>query len=177
MAYPVSVREVMSSDYLGVHEGEPLGAVAKTLADQREDTAVVLRGGDPIGLVTAVDLLGALTDGGGDEAIGSYMREPVTTIEPEATIEHAIDQLATIETDHLVVIDAEGTAVGVVDARALLAVANSFIEGHLEATVPPIGERSPPSMSEQGVCESCGRLTDTLVESDGSLVCSACAQL
>lgn len=167
----------MSSDYLGVHEGEPIGEIASVLADHREEMAVVLSGGTPIGFVLAVDLLDTLVQGDNDEPIGSHMQAPVPTIEPDATIEHAIDRLATTETDRLVVVDVEGEAVGVVDARALLSVANSLLEGHLEATVPSTGERSPPPMSEQGVCESCGRLADTLHEIDGALLCPACADL
>lgn len=177
MPYPVSVSEVMSSDYIGVNEGEPTGEVATILAEHREDTAVVIDGGDPVGIVKAIDLLGVIADGEGDNPIGSHMREPITTIEPDATIEHALDQLATTDTDCLVVVDVAGKAVGTVDSRALIAVANSFMEGHLEATVPSTGDRSPPAMSEQGVCESCGRLADSLIESDGSLLCSACATL
>lgn len=177
MAHTVSVQEVMSSDYLGVHEGEPVGEVAALLAEQREDTVVVLDGRAPVGISMAVDLLDVLLEGDVEAPIGSFMREPVTTITPDATIEHAVGQLLAVETERLVVVDLEDNAVGVVDAAALLNAADAMLEEHLAATVPATGERSPPSISEQGVCESCGRLSDTLHESNGSLVCAACVDL
>lgn len=177
MAQTVSVREVMSAEYLGVHEGESVSRVAAVLAEHREDTAVVLDGSEPIGIALAVDLLDALLAGDRDEPIVAHMREPITTVEPTATIEHAIELMATAETDDLIVIDLEDNAIGVVNARDLLSGVDGLLEDHLEATIPRTGDRSPPSISEQGVCESCGRLADVLHESDGSLLCVACAEL
>lgn len=177
MAHTVSVREVMSSEFLGVHEGESADEVAAMLADHREDTAVVLDGRQPIGTVAAVDLLDVLLGEATDTTIGSCMRAPVVTIEPESTIEHAVERLAVSEVDELVVVDVEDNAVGIIDARDLLSATDGLLEDHLEATVPPEGGRTPPSISEQGVCEACGRLTDALQEHNGTLLCPACADL
>lgn len=177
MAHTVSVREVMSSEYLGVHEGEEVTEVAAMLADHREDQAVVLDGRRAVGLVSAVDLLEALLDGAEGVPVGACMRAPVATVTPEATIEHAIERLTVAEADGLVVVDVEDNALGMVDARDLLTATDGLLEDHLEVAVHDSGDRSPPSMSEQGVCESCGRLADTLHESNGTLLCTTCADL
>lgn len=177
MAHTVSVREVMSTEYLGVHEGESVGDVAEALAEHREDTVVVLDGRRPVGIVTSLDLLEVVLDGDTEVPVGSLMHEPVTTVAHDATIAHAVDRIAVAETDGLVVVDLEDQAVGIVDSRALLSATDGLLDDHLEATVHAGGDRSPPSMSEQGVCESCGRLTDTLHESNGTLLCAACADL
>ncbi len=177
MAHTVTVREVMSSDYIGVHEGERVGAVAEVLAHHGEESVVVLDGREPVGIAAAVDLLSGVLDGGADTPIGSVMHIPVPTVESDATIERAIELLLMAERTCLVVIDTENQALGTVDARGLLTAADGLMEEHLAATIPSTGERSPPSISEQGVCESCGRLSDTLNDTDGRMLCVACADL
>lgn len=177
MAHTVTVREVMSAEFLGVHEGESVAEVASALADHREDTAIVLDGRHPIGTVTAVDLLTAVVAGADEEAVGAYMRAPVSTVEPGVTIEHAIERLAVSDDGWMVVVDTEGDAVGVVGPRDLLGGAGGLLDDHLEATLHDDSTRSPHSMSDQGVCEACGRLADSLHESNGTLLCAACADL
>ncbi|MFW6153262.1 MAG: CBS domain-containing protein [Halobacteriota archaeon] len=177
MAQAVSVREVMSADFVGVTEGEPVDAVADLLREHNEDTAVVIRGGSPIGLVRALDLLAAVGEATTSEVIDAYIHEPVATIDPDSTIGHAADRLLTTEADRLVVVDLDGRALGVVGPRDVLSAADTLLEDHLEDTSVSSSMRTLTNMSEQGVCESCGRLADTLTDVDGALVCEACLEL
>lgn len=177
MAQAVSVREVMSADFVGVTEGEPVHDVVSLLLEHNEDTAVVIRGGSPIGLILARDLLAAIGDADTDVTIDSYINESIVTIDPESTIGHAADRLLTTEADRLVVVDLDGRAIGVVGPQDVLSATDTLLEDHLEDTSIPSSNRSIPSMSEQGVCESCGRLADTLTEMNGTLVCEACLEL
>lgn len=177
MAQAVSVTDVMSSDYLGVTEGEPVSDVVDLLLDHREDTALVIRGGQPVGIVLARDLLAVLDGGDLDDPIERYMHAPVSTVDAAATISHAADRLLTVDPERLVVVDLEGTALGIIRPADVLTAADTLLETQLEGTFATSGTRSPPTISEQGVCESCGRLADTLTEVDGSLLCSACVEL
>lgn len=177
MAQAVSVREVMSADFVGVTEGEPVADVAGVLLEHNEDTAVVIRGGTPIGLIRARDLLAAVGDATPGEVIDAYIHEPVATIDSDSTIGHAADRLLTTEADRLIVVDLDGRALGVVGPRDVLSAADTLLEDHLEDTSVASSTRTLTNMSQQGVCESCGRLADTLTDVDGSLVCEACLEL
>lgn len=177
MAQAVSVTDVMSAEYLGVTEGEPVADVVELLLDHREDAVLVIRGGKPVGLVLARDLLAVLDGGEPDDPIDRYMRTPVTTVDADATIGHAADRLLTADTDRLVVVDLDGSALGMVGPADVLTAADTLLEDHLAGTSATSGNRSPPSISDQGVCESCGRLADTLAEVDGVMLCVACADL
>ncbi len=177
MAQAVSVREVMSTDFVGVTEGEPVEDVVGLLLDHNEDTAVVIRGGSPVGVVLARDLLAAIGDTDTGTPIDPYIHESIVTIGPDSTIGHAADRLLTTEVDRLIVVDLDGRALGVVGPRDVLSATDTLLEDHLEDTAMTSSNRSIPSMSEQGVCESCGRLADTLTEMNGTLVCEACLEL
>lgn len=177
MAQTVSVTEVMSTEYLGVSEGDSVAEVAGLLRDHREDTAVVIRGGEPVGLATSLDLLAVLDEGERESPIDEHMHAPVETVDAGATIAHAADRLLTAAAGRLVVTDLDGRATGVIAPIDVLNATETLLEGHLEATVPTDGRRNPPSLSDQGMCESCGRLADTLHEADGAMLCPTCADL
>lgn len=174
MIRAVTVREAMADDFLGVTEGEPVADVAALLREHRAGAAVVIRGGEPVGLVSATDLLGVIDDGDPGAPVERYMRVPVTTVSPEATLAHAADRLVGAEADRVVVVDLEGVAVGLLGPRDVLAATEALLEDQLDRTATSAGR---PRLSEQGVCESCGRLADSLTEVDGSLLCPACAAL
>ncbi|MFP4590517.1 MAG: HPP family protein [Halobacteriales archaeon] len=176
MAQAVTVREVMTADFIGVTEGEPVADVAALLREHRAGAAVVIRGGEPVGLVSATDLLGVLETDDPDEPIEHYMRAPVTTVSPEATIAHAADRLVGTEADRVVVVDIEGLAIGLLGPRDVLAATDTLLEDHLARAMSP-EEGGPTRLSEQGVCESCGRLAGSLTEVDGAMLCPACAAL
>lgn len=177
MAQTVSVREVMTADFLGVTEGEPVIDVVDLLRDHRSGAAVVLRGSQPIGLVTAIDLLAVIDAGDPDDPIEEYMKVPIVTVQPDATIAHAADRLLATEADRIVVVNLEGAAIGVIGPADVLTASDTLLESHLEHTTGAGAGRNQPRLSEQGVCESCGALADNLTEVDGTLLCEACADL
>lgn len=177
MAQAVSVMEVMTADFLGVSEGEPVADVAALLREHRSGAAVVLRGSQPIGLVTATDLLAVIDEDDPAGEIERYMRVPVVTVPPDATIGHAADRLLSSEADRVVVVDVEGAAVGMIGPKDVLTASDTLLDPHLEHTTPPGEGRTQPRLSEQGVCESCGALVDSLTDVDGTLLCDACADL
>lgn len=177
MAQAVSVTEVMTADFLGVTEGESVANVAELLSDHRAGAAVVMRGSRPVGLVTATDLLAVLGGGDPGDPVEEYMQIPVVTIPPDATIGHAADRLLASEAQRIVVVDLEGAAIGVIGATDIMTASDTLLEPHLEHTTSAGEGRNQPRLSEQGVCESCGALVDSLTEVDGTLLCAACADL
>ncbi len=177
MAQAVSVTEVMTGDFLGVTEGESVSGVADLLQDHRSGAAVVMRGSRPVGLVTATDLLAAIDGSNPEEAVDRYMHGPVVTVPTDATIGHAADRLLSADTPRLVVVDADGAAIGVIGPEDVLSASDTLLEPHLEHTTAAAEGRAQPRLSEQGVCESCGALVDSLTEVDGTLLCAGCADL
>jgi len=178
---PVPLRDVMVREYVGLSEGDDLREAVGLMRANDADAAVVLRGDEPVGLLTARTVLDCVADGGVDDAsVGEAMDDPPASLRPEATLADAADALRRGETDHLLVVDGSGI-LGIVGARDLTAVSRTEVE-----TVPEPGTQERDAVpddrmngdadrfSEQSVCEVCGGLAGALTNVNGQLVCADC---
>jgi len=200
----VPVREVMDGEYVGVSESDTVRETAKLLLSEGAESVVVLRGSDPVGLVTRGDALSAFVSGEGDASVGEAMRSTVPTVSPGTTLGEAADELASGDTGHLVVSDGS-QPVGVLTERDLVA-ASPFAPGRetagaATATVgrsndPDVeygertdeqydedgeefGENRPPDrqFEDQSICEGCGSLARDLTAFNGQLLCADCRDI
>lgn len=177
MAHAVSVQEVMQTDFLGVSASDSVDAVIDLLRDHYEDTAIVLEGSEPIGIVLARDLLDVIDDADPSATVDGYMQHSYTSVTPDATIDRAADRLVSADTDRLLVLDHDKTVVGLVRSVDVLAATDLLVETPLDEQGSTSQPAEPASLSEQGLCEACGRLTEELTEINGSMLCSDCAAL
>jgi len=200
----VPVREVMDGEYVGVNESDTVRETAKLLLSEGVESVVVLRGSDPLGLVTRGDALSAFVSGEGDASVGEAMRSTIPTVSPGATLGEAADQLASAETGHLVVSDGD-QPVGLLTEGDLVA-ASPFATGRdaagpATATVgrsddPDVeygeemddqyeeddeafGGGRPPErqFEDQSICEGCGSLARDLTTFNGQLLCADCRDI
>lgn len=178
----VTVREAMTRDFVGVSEGDGMVEAASLLLEEDAAGAVVLRGMNPVGMLTAADVLAWLVANGAveDATVGDAMAESVPTVAPETSIEDAAELLFTHSTDQLVVTDG-GQPLGVLTQGDIVA-ATTFAPGEQSSHAEPARVESEPGataqgdggFSEQGICERCGALTSDLSSFNGQLLCSDC---
>lgn len=174
MAEEVALREVIHQEYVGVTESDTVAGTLSLLADEGVECAVVLRGGEAIGLVTPQDLYPVLTDEDLDGTpVTDVMRDPPPTLDPADTVAMAETLLVESGTPRVLVAD-DGDVVGLVDARDVLRVKTAR-----QTETPPETQVSPQaaeqdSYSAQSVCEGCGSLAADLREFNGQLLCSDC---
>lgn len=179
----VTVREAMTRDYVGVSESDSVVETAALLLDEDLAGAIVLRGQDPIGMVTARDVLSWLVHDGEDGGtVGECMTENVPTILPEKSIEAAVDELFARSATQLLVVDSTGEPLGVLTQRDVVAattlspteeVADREVDSARMERVEADGE-GEGGFSEQGICERCGALASDLVSFNGQLLCADC---
>lgn len=162
-----TVRDVMHREFLGVSESDELGDAAELLIDENADYLVVLRGHEPVGLLSARDVLTAVLSGDGlEEDVGSVMQPPVPAVSAVERLADVEERLLQEDTGHLIVTE-ENEAVGVITERDLLAATTTVREPtHLH-------EGSDPAV-EQSICEVCGTLSPELTPVNGQLVCPDC---
>lgn len=179
----VSVRDVMRREYVGASEADSVADTASLMLEEDDDAAVVLRGTDPVGLVTQRDVLEAAVEQGDLSAIdvSAVMDDEPETVEAAAPLAAAIDRLSGNADRHLLAMDA-GELRGVVSEHEVVTAS---------ALEPANGDRRPEPDSEaiaaapeadtgneeysnQGICEICGSLTRDLTTFNGQLVCSDC---
>ncbi|QCS43036.1 cyclic nucleotide-binding/CBS domain-containing protein [Natrinema versiforme] len=198
MESELSVRDVLTTDYVGVSESDAIRDVVRLMREERTSCALVVRGAEPVGIVTEWDVLGLVADARdpGETTVGDTMTTPVITVDPDRSLTDVATTMARQNIRNVVVEDEDGI-VGLVTQRDVIAAAGSF-----QATMTPARSSEPPVDREpgaaaatarapeegdsqllpnggdeyttQGVCEACGSLADSLWDANGQLVCADC---
>lgn len=176
----LSLRDVVSREYVGVAESDSLRGTASLLSDEGADAAVVVRGEEPVGVVTPREVMAAVVDGRDpDETSAADVMGPVPpALPPTANLRDVAAAFGESPVPLVLVTDGD-SVVGTVAARDLVA---------LEATSPAgLSESSDPSgtapepvvdgYSEQSVCERCGALSRQLSSFNGQLLCQDCLEV
>ncbi|GGL23522.1 inosine-5-monophosphate dehydrogenase [Halarchaeum grantii] len=182
---PVPIRDVMSREFVGVGESDGLRETVALLRENDADAAVVLRGDDPVGFLSARDVLDHVAAGDVDDVtVGDAMADPPTALRPEATLADAANAIRRTDSDHLLVSDGDGL-IGVVTVRDVTTASRATVEPVPDAD-GATPESGPPDdrdrdvaaddFSAQSVCEVCGGLAGSLTNVNGQLVCADCHQ-
>ncbi|ELY53149.1 CBS domain-containing protein [Natronococcus jeotgali] len=197
MEQELSVREVLTTEYVGVSESDSVLETVRLMREERAGCVLVVRGSEPVGIMTEWDVLGLVAEEGdpADTTVGEVMTSPVITVGAGWSLADAATTMGRQNIRNLVVESDDGI-VGVLTQRDVIAAAGSFqgatsgtVEPPLEADRPIDQSRSPgpgedldaeplpnggDEFSTQGVCEACGSLADSLWDANGRLVCSDC---
>ncbi|MHB9285820.1 CBS domain-containing protein [Halobacteriales archaeon Cl-PHB] len=192
----VTVREVMNREYVGVSESDDLVETVELLLREEADTAVVLRGSDPVGVLTPKDVLSLLVQGPDPETadVGDAMTASVQTVSPDERLSGAADMMSTRDARRLVVTHANGTEpVGILTEHDVLAVRPFTRSQEPPADQPGEAEQATDvgrtaiateaqteaedNYENQGICEVCGTLTTNLASFNGQLLCADCRDM
>ncbi len=184
----VTVREMMDREYVGVSESDDLVETVELLLREGAETAVVLRGSEPVGVVTERDVLALLVEGPEPQSatVADAMTESIPTIEPDASLEAAADRMSTREARRLVVTNG-GEPLGVITEHDLLTSrTHEPSQGMGEAPVETgpgtamamdAETEAEDTFEDQGICEVCGTFTRDLAAFNGQLLCSDCRDM
>ena len=88
-----TVREVMNREYLGVSESDTVGETASMMLDDGAEVVVVVRGSEPVGIMTERDALAAVVEGSQDAAVAGHPGERAG----EGSAEHAFEDQSICE--------------------------------------------------------------------------------
>jgi len=191
MESDVTIREVMSREYVGVSESDSVLGTVQLMRDEESACVIVLRGSEPVGIVTEWDVLGLIADErdpGGTE-IADVMSSPVVTVDPDRGLSEAAETMAREGIRNLLVTENDDI-VGVLTQRDVIAATGSMARSTNSAQATTPGTEPEPRASSanparqgpgervgferQGICEVCGALSHSLVEENGQLVCADC---
>lgn len=196
----VTARDLMSREFVGVSEGDDVDEVLELMVEERADDVLVIRGGDPVGVVTCHDVLSGVADREDreGESVESMMSPPPDPVAADSDLGSVLARLAGVEAGQLPVVNGTHGLVGVVTESDVIAAATSMVTEPRSPESPgapepagaerianpgPAGvtesaSRSSPEETEpfttQGVCESCGSLTGDLQVQNGQSICPEC---
>jgi CBS domain-containing protein len=184
----VTIREVMTREYVGVSESDSVLGVVRLLRDSRAASALVMRGSDVVGIVTEWDVLGLIAEEGdaADAEVADVMSSPIVSANAESTLVDAAATMAAENIRNLVVTEA-GETVGVLTQRDVIAATGSLRQRDAamdeELYAPSAAQEEGEgdvamanggTFRRQGICEACGALAESLREQNGELVCPNC---
>ncbi len=184
MVDEVTVRDVMTREFVGVSESDSVGEVIDVLLTDGVSGVVVLRGREPVGMVTERDLLAALSaDSGADVPITDAMTVACPTVSTDDRLADAAATLSSEETSHVLVMNGEEPA-GTLSTEDVIAASVSALSGidrsfdrerSYDRNEPERREAAEDGgFSTQSVCEACGSLMPGLRTVNGESVCADC---
>ena len=176
MSSAVTVRDVMTRQFLGVSEGDPLLETVELLLEDGADCAVVLRGRDPVGTLSERDALSLLVGETDPDAatVSEVMNDGVVRISSGASLAAAAGAMAREGVGWLLAVEDEPAVV--VTAHDIFA-ASTMVPDAEESRARSTGVTDPEAEYDtQGICEACGTLARDLVKANGQLVCTNCRE-
>jgi signal-transduction protein with cAMP-binding, CBS, and nucleotidyltransferase domain len=117
------VADLMSEPLVLAAEASLVEAARAMLPAHRSSVLLLDDGGRPAGIVTEHDLVRCFAEEGAQglqQRLGGVARHPVLTVDEQAFLFVALGRMDRHEVRHLVAVDAEGRATGVLSARAVL---------------------------------------------------------
>ena len=115
MLVPLLVREIMQSPVKSIAPGAAVVEAAERLRDAGIGSLVVVHGSEPVGILTESDVVAVAAARGDTEelTVADVMSEELVTIDPDSTVEAAVERLRTHNVKKLPVME-DGKLVGIV---------------------------------------------------------------
>ncbi|WP_114577381.1 cyclic nucleotide-binding/CBS domain-containing protein [Saliphagus sp. LR7] len=188
MEQALAVRDVLTNDYVGVSEADTVLATVELMRAERTGCALVVRGSDPVGIVTEWDVLGLVEEGksAAETTVGDAMSTPVITIGADRSLTEAAALMTRENVRNLAVTD-DQEILGALTQRDVIAATGSFQgspDSELAGEMTTAGDLEEGRLranggeyTTQGVCEACGSLVDALREANGQLLCADCRRV
>lgn len=106
----IPVSEVMLEDVVTLSPDATATEAATLLRDESVSSVVVVREGDPVGIVTEGDFVAHLCNRSdlGNLEVREFMSSPLTTIETTASIVDAVELCRSADIEHLPVVSSDG---------------------------------------------------------------------
>lgn len=179
-----ALRDVMRREFVGVAESDTLAGTVALLDEEGLECAVVMRGGEAVGLVTPSVVNRAVAGGVDfDTPVSELMITDPVVLGPADRLGEAAAMLGTGGPRAVVVADKEDV-LGVLTPRGALdaIAARATDTDSPEPETPEPGsvaaaagaEADGDEYARQSVCEACGSLAADLTEFNGQLLCPDC---
>ncbi|WP_332899330.1 MULTISPECIES: CBS domain-containing protein [unclassified Haladaptatus] len=178
----VTIRDVMTREFVGVSESDLAVNTAQLIRDEGQGCAVVLRGQEVVGLVTEGDMLGLFLNGKDPSSatVSDVMHPGIVTVSDDLPVEEAASMLTRGNAGRLIVLEG-AEPIGIVTEGDLV---TASVLGHLGSgdetdAEPNLSDADPldTEYSNQSICEVCGSLTRDLANVNGQLVCPDCRDI
>lgn len=179
----LTLRDVMTRDFVGVSESDTVRGAVTVMRNEGVQDAVVLRGREPVGVITAGDVLDVLVEGRDTETttVDEVMQRDVPSLTSAAGLGEVATKMLATDSD-LVLVAENDDVQGVITASELARYTWGRPNGPELAHAVEENVSSPNTTAEEGysnqsICEACGSLSRDLVNVNGQLLCPDCREM
>ncbi len=189
MQTDIPVKEVMTKVVCTVRRKDSVHNLAKKMVEHGVGSAVVIENGTPVGIVTEKDLISKVVARNkvpSKVLVEEVMSQPIITIKPETSLREAARIMTKRGIRRLPVVNNSGELVGIITDNDILGVSLDLGEFASLVVEDAIGYENPsvegPVVEEEeleemsGICDKCGKYSDTLYSVNGLRLCEDCAE-
>lgn len=169
----ISVEDAMTSKVETVNPTTSVVKVAKTMAEKEIGSVVVTQSGEAVGIICERDMLDKVIARGAtpkEMVARDIMEKSLITIGPDADMLDAIRRMVRNGIGHLPVTE-NSTLVGIVTVQDALKATPRILE---TLPVQEVEGGRPGEVPEEGICEICGEVSESLREYNGRWICEDC---
>ena len=153
---------------------------AKIMSEQHVGAVLVKKNGDLLGVITEQDIVrkSVISNDKPSVRIASeIMEKEMHTIEPDKDIFEALVKMKELNIRHLPVVSNK-EMVGLLTLKDILKIEPQLFDLLVEKFELREEERKPINnqTEKEGVCQECGKYSEELLEKEGILKCSKCAE-
>lgn len=185
MESDLAIRDVMAREYVGVSESDSVEGAVQLMRDERVGSVVILRGSDPVGIMTEWDILEMVANGDdpSETTVSEQMSSPVLTMEADRRLSDATETMSRQNIRRMLVTDG-GEIVGILSERDVIAASSSLSRMAVRNNAQAVGTADTSGegptvveFGEQSICEGCGSLARNLSNQNGQLLCTNCREM
>ncbi len=190
MQTDIPVKEVMTKVVCTVKRKDSVHNLAKKMVEHGVGSAVVIENGTPVGIVTEKDLISKVVARNkvpSKVLVEEVMSQPIITIKPETSLREAARIMTKRGIRRLPVVNSSGELVGIITDNDILGVSLDLGEFASLIVEDALGYENPsiegPVVEEEeleemsGICDKCGKYSDTLYNVNGLRLCEDCAEV
>ncbi len=172
----MAVREVMETTFVAAKEDQTVKDITVDMRKRKIASAIILREGEPIGIITEADIIDAVIVDEKDPKATlakDIMSKPLFTVPAGATLSEAANLMDIHNIRHVPVVD-KNKILGVVTAKDIAAIEPHIYETIYEKRITRPEMDLGPNVT---VCEFCGGYSAEITESNGKFVCPDCKHM
>ncbi len=177
----IAIGDIMTRNFAAITPGESLHNAAKEMINKKVNSLLITSGKKLLGIITARDILWAVTKKPGlnlkDVSVMEIATRKIAVIKPSADISQALNKMKQFGFRRLPVL-AKGEVIGMVTLKDILRVDPGLYAQLGELAVikeesVKLSNLSNANNEIEGLCEECDTFS-TLLKVDGKYLCLDC---
>ncbi|MBI3413308.1 MAG: CBS domain-containing protein, partial [Candidatus Aenigmarchaeota archaeon] len=176
MIEPAKVKDAMTRRIVTVGESASVQAAAELMKKRRVGSLIVMRGKNPVGIVTESDMIKKVVSRDLSAAnldVKEIMSKPLRYLSPEDNLNEAARKMIASKVRRLPVVK-KGELIGILTHTDIARVAPSMVEILSERVGMREGQPQADIGTNTGTCESCSNYSENLTTIDDEWLCEDC---